>query len=375
MGYNKNMQNNLFLIYLGRTGSIPKFILDFSKEIIKDNKISNFKLLISEHNLLKEEILSTKKDTFILNTPIKTIDSLLKLPYFIKKSIKILNQAKKENNKNFLFTMTHIWNPILMILIKIFIKKPNIYYISHDANLHPGEKNLKLQISIIWLEIFLSKNIITLTENVKNILKKKWKNKNIIVLEHPAYDFGKITPPRSLNPIPTFLFFGRIVKYKGLDLFLEAIEIFDKKAKELNINYKIIIAGSGEIEKQTRNKINNNKNIELINRYIDEKEIPNIWDKSDICTLPYIEASQSGVIAIAVNKAMPCLITPMDGLLEQVIENNNSMALISKDISPTEFAKIMLEILDKNIYTSLSRNTLVFQEKYSWKIWIDELVK
>lgn len=103
-----NINKNLFLIYLGRTGGQPKFILDFSKYIIKNNKDINFKLLISNSNLLKDEIIENKKDTFITNTPIHTKDTILKLPKFILKSIKILKKVKKENNKIFLFSMTHV---------------------------------------------------------------------------------------------------------------------------------------------------------------------------------------------------------------------------------------------------------------------------
>ena len=114
--------------------------------------------------------------------------------------------------------MTHVWNPISMILIKIFIPKSNIYFVVHDGKIHPGDS--KLQYYIMQTEIFLSKNIITLTNNVKEIISKKWKKKKIIVLEHPTYDFGKIERVRELNTIPTFLFFGRIVKYKGLLLFI-----------------------------------------------------------------------------------------------------------------------------------------------------------
>ncbi|MDQ1282127.1 MAG: hypothetical protein QG630_478 [Patescibacteria group bacterium] len=371
------MENkNLFLIYLGRSGAGPKLTLDFAKEIIYDNEIKNLNLLISKNNLLKEEVISIKNDTFVLDTPISNKDAVLKLPSFLFKFIKILITVKKNKNKNFLFFMTHIWNPVSMILIKIIIPKSNIFYVSHDANIHPGEKNSKLQYSIMQLEIFLSNKIITLTNNVKNILQKRWGDKEITVLEHPVYDFGKIEEIRKLKEVTTFLFFGRMVKYKGLDLFLKALEIFDK---EINKKYKVIIAGEGEIKDYNITiikKLNKNEEkIELINRYINEKEIPEIWDRSDICVLPYIEASQSGVIAIAINKAMPCIITPMDGLIEQCTLESKSMALISKDTKAEEFSKSMLEILNEDIYIKLSKNAIDLQDKYSWKKWINEIIK
>jgi len=364
---------NLFLIYLGRSGSIPKFVLDFSKAIIVDQRIEKFELLISEQNLLKQELVNLKNDTQILDTPVSNKESLTKIFGFISRFIKALRIAKKNKIKKFLFPMTHIWNPLAMILIKIFIPKSEIYYISHDAVIHPGEKNAKLQYQIMQIEIALSNKIITLTQNVKEIISKKWKAKEIIVLEHPAYDFGKVEKTRELSSVPTFLFFGRIVEYKGLDLFVNAINIFKEKVK----NFKVIIAGSGEIKKETLEKITKINNIELINRYIDEKEIPEIWDKSDICVLPYTEASQSGVIAIAVNKAMPCIIMPVSGLVEQceIKDLETTFAIMSENITPESFANKMSQILNKELYKKLSQNAINFQKRLGWDNWIEEFLK
>lgn len=368
------MENkNLFLIYLGKSGCGPKFILDFSKAIIKDGGVAKFEMLISKHNLLKQELKDLKNDIHILNTPTSNKDAFTKSFNFAFQFLKILKSAKRDNVKNFMFPMTHIWNPLSMILIKTIIPNSNIFYVSHDANIHPGEKNAKLQYLIMQIEITLSNKIITLTETVKNIIKNRWKKKNITVLEHPFYDFGKTETPKNLSQIPTFLFFGRIVKYKGLELFMEAVDIFKKKIKD----FKIIIAGSGEIEKETLKKINQNNKIELINRYIDEKEIPEIWDRSDICMLPYIEASQSGLVAIAVNKAMPCIITPVGGLAEQckIAEQEKTFALMSDSIDPEKISNSMLRMLDKNIYYKLSKNAISQQKELSWDKWIKEIDK
>lgn len=364
---------NLFLIYLGRTGAGPKFTLDFSRAIINDTRIEKFELIISKQDLLKQELVSLKSDIQIFDTPNSKKESVTKILIFTSRFIKALRIAKKNKIKNFLFPMTHIWNPLAMILIKIIIPKSVIFYISHDAVIHPGEKNAKLQYQIMQIEIALSYKIITLTQNVKEIISKKWKKKEIIVLEHPVYDFGKITEPRSLSPVPTFLFFGRIVEYKGLDLFVNAINIFKEKVK----NFKVIIAGSGEIKKEILEKINKINNIELINGYIDEKEIPEIWDKSDICVLPYTEASQSGVVAIAINKAMPCIITPVSGLVEQceIKDLETTFAIMSENITPESFANKMSQILNKDLYKKLSQNAIKFQKRLGWDKWIEEIIK
>jgi hypothetical protein len=94
-------EKNLFLIYLGRTGSGPRTTLDLSKEIIKSKKIKNFDLLISKNNSLLEETLFIKKDSKVLNTPISNKDSILKFPIFLFKFLKIISNARKNKFTNF----------------------------------------------------------------------------------------------------------------------------------------------------------------------------------------------------------------------------------------------------------------------------------
>ena len=52
--------------------------------------------------------------------------------------------------------------------------------------------------------------------------------------------------------------------------------------------------------------------------------------------LPYVEASQSGVIAIAHSLSTPVVVTPVGGLMEQVIEGPNG--LISEKVTPESLA-------------------------------------
>ncbi len=371
-------EKNLFLIYLGRTGSGPRTTLDLSKEILSRKEIKNFDLLISKNNSLINETLSIKKDSFILDTPISNRDSILKLPKFIFKFIKILRVAKRKKENNFFFVMTHIWNPICMILIKIIIPKSNIFFIVHDVEIHPGDKNSKLQYFIMQVEIFLSNIITAPSQNTRQKLLTKWK-KNIFITPLPVFDFGEIKEIRKISKITTFLFFGRIVKYKGLNLFLQALEIFDKEVQ--NKNYRVIIAGEGKIEYnefKIIEKLNHEEQkIIIINRYLEEKEIGDIWDESDIAIISYIEASQSGIVALSINKAMPSIITPIKELIDQCEANdiNNTFALIAKDLSPKSFSEKMIEILDEKIYEKLSKNAINMQKGTGFNEWVNIIIE
>ena len=363
------MKKDLCIIYFGRTAGHPQFIKLWTEETLKQNQIEKFNIIISKENNLKDEIVNIKKDSFLLHTPITNKDVILRFFPFVFNFTKII---LKNRNKNYIFSMTHIYNSIAMILIKIFIRKSNIMYICHDAIPHPGEKNIKLQKIISKIEIFFSDKVITLSENVNSIFRKIYPKKNTINIFHPTFTIKKQSYiVKTLSPVPTFLFFGRIIEYKGLDMFIKSVNIFLESNQE---KIKIIIAGNGEIKKETLKLINevNDKynNIELINRYINENEVDGIWNRSDVCVLPYIEASQSGVIGVAISNAMPCIYTPIPGLIEQIDISTGEVGVPSKDITADSFAKTMKEILNKDTYTTLSENAIRHQKDISWEKFV-----
>lgn len=110
------------------------------------------------------------------------------------------------------------------------------------------------------------------------------------------------------------LFFGRLDKYKGIINLLKAFEINKNK-----INYKIVIAGRGTLTEEEQNYIDSNpEKIKLVKRYISDGEM--IWlFKNAICTvLPYIEASQSGVLSMSYHFGKPVIVSDLEGLTEFV---------------------------------------------------------
>jgi glycosyltransferase involved in cell wall biosynthesis len=58
--------------------------------------------------------------------------------------------------------------------------------------------------------------------------------------------------------------------------------------------------------------------VEVVNRWIAEDEIGDLFMRSDLIVLPYTSASQSGVIPIAAAFGLPVVATREGGLVEQV---------------------------------------------------------
>lgn len=366
---------NLFLIYLGRSGAGPKLTFDFFKETIKNEKINNFKILISDKNKLLKEFQNISNNIETISTPTSTKELILGSIKFTINFYKKLKIAKKNNIKNFFFTMTHAWDIIAMILIKIFIKESNIIYTCHAFSFPTRSKRDFLEKIIVKSECLLSNTILTLSTQVTKEIKEKFPNKKIHTLFHPLYDHKTISSPRHLSSNPTFLLFGRILKYKGLSLLLPA---FNKLSEE-NQSVRLLIAGEGKIEDDEIKLINDiNKkynNITLNNTYIDEKDIDNIWEQIDVSMTPYLNSLQSGVIPIAINKATPSIITPHPALIEQsFINTDHPIALCSKEITIESILEEMKNILEEEKYNELSYNCTYIQKELSWNSFVDKLM-
>jgi len=143
-------------------------------------------------------------------------------------------------------------------------------------------------------------------------------------IPHGVLDYyQRISQPHP--PIPetpaetTLLFFGRITAYKGVDVLLEAF-------REVSIRYKarLIIAGAGDI-RPYRQLIQEIPGVELINRWINESEVDGLFRRAQIVVLPYISASQSGVLAIAASYALPVIATRTGGIPEQITSGETGM--------------------------------------------------
>jgi glycosyltransferase involved in cell wall biosynthesis len=100
-----------------------------------------------------------------------------------------------------------------------------------------------------------------------------------------------------------------------LDLLIEAMSLLDE-------SYQLLIAGEsyGSFEPY-RKQIDASpakQRITVMNRYIDDKEVPVLFSASDVLVVPYRSATQSGVIPIAYHFEVPVLATDVGALRETI---------------------------------------------------------
>jgi D-inositol-3-phosphate glycosyltransferase len=164
------------------------------------------------------------------------------------------------------------------------------------------------------------------------------------------------------------LFFGFIKKYKGLDLLLEAFE----KTSLLNKNLSLIIAGATDTEALNNHylskiaKIHSKDRIIYHNRFIDENEVENYFQASDIVVLPYKQISHSGVMHLAYSFGRPLIVTDAGDFAYTIGEDNSGFVVDKYD--PELLSDIISRAFkDKKQLDSMGKNILrLNQTKYSW---------
>ncbi|MCL2026976.1 MAG: glycosyltransferase [Bacteroidales bacterium] len=176
---------------------------------------------------------------------------------------------------------------------------------------------------------------VAMSQSVKNDIQK-FSQKTCMLSPHPMFDnFGEaISREKALENMNLskefryLLYFGFIRHYKGLDLLLKAFS--DERLKKYPV--KLII--SGEFYEDSKpyfdliEKHNLHDRIILKTDFIPDNEVANYFSSADLITLPYRDATQSGVTQIAYHFTKPMLVTDVGGLAELVPDGKSGYVVM-----------------------------------------------
>jgi glycosyltransferase involved in cell wall biosynthesis len=119
------------------------------------------------------------------------------------------------------------------------------------------------------------------------------------------------------------LFFGRIWEYKGLEYLIRAEPHISARVPDV----EIVIAGRGEDFEKYRRMMVNPSRFVIDNELIPEERVAQHFGESSVVVLPYIDASQSGVVPIAYSFNRPVVASAVGGL-PSVVEDGVTGLLV-----------------------------------------------
>lgn len=315
----------LSILFLGRNGAGPKYSFEMTNALLQSKSNIEFQVIIPNNidNLEDWEVLEKKYG----NIRIHYVNTYSGLFSFLWAMFNIFNYVKiastiKDFNPNWIYMpMGSLLNPGIFF----FLQKYKKIYTLHDPILHEGEQSWFVE-TIRKIEIRNSNKIILLNNYFKEKTSQQYMipEDNILVIPHAA--FLRETEPKYFDNYQyKMLFLGRIEKYKGIELLLDTFKIIRKSIP----NLQLTIAGKGNIEPYS-DKINENSSnggdLKIISKWLTEYDIEKLLDETDFVILPYIDASQSGVIPVAFGNGRTVLATNVGALSEQIPEGLGFLA-------------------------------------------------
>ena len=147
------------------------------------------------------------------------------------------------------------------------------------------------------------------------------------------------------------LFFGRIWKYKGLDFLIRAEPLITQQVPDV----KFVIAGKGDDFARYRNAMTHPERFEVHNEFVSYDKQAELFRRASVIVLPYIEATQSGVIPLAYTYGKPVVASAVGGLPSQV-EDGKTGFLVPPSDSRALADKITLLLQDRALRQRLGEN-------------------
>jgi len=277
---------------------------------------------------------------------------------FFKTIWKIRDTLQKENPDIIHITSAHWY----YFFLRFILKKWPLVITSHDLHLHLGEENL-ISGYLLKLLIHDSDHIFVHGINLKKeLLRSGTFGEKITVIPHGDYSFFVNYSDNKWEEEEVILFFGRILAYKGLNYLLDAMEVVQKQYP-----IKLVIAGDGDMSPYSLKIAQLNPDlIEIHNHFISDNDVPKFFQKAKIIVLPYIDASQTGIIPIAY-AFKKSVIASSVGAIPEVVENGKTGILVHpKDCIELSTAIIDL-INDENKRKTIAENGyLKMKNELSW---------
>ncbi len=355
-------------VFMGRKGAGPIYAYEMVKALLeKGHDVVAFISSFTE-NLDSWKSLGIQLN--ILDTYTSTITYLKGTIKFRFKSLKIIKRKYAKSVFDSVYVpMDHPWNDMIISNLKY-----NKYlYTIHDPKEHSSNNKIRLfffKLYSKFLKIGLKKNkvsdYIILSECFKKNVEKKYKTKNVHVIKHAIFDFYKKESSYDFYGYDknktNFLFFGRIDEYKGLHVLSKAYKEILKNNKDVTLT----IVGSGNFNPY-KNDYEKLDNVTIINRWIPDGEVFSYFDSSAnvVVVLPYIDATQSGVIPIAMNAKVLCIVSNCGGLSEQVEQNVTGLMFKSGDYE--ELSKVMQNVVDNKYNKLIIDNAYNYINSLTWE--------
>jgi glycosyltransferase involved in cell wall biosynthesis len=212
--------------------------------------------------------------------------------------------------------------------------RPGAYALTvHDLERHPGDRPASRRQTELWRRLVRGAGLIFVHGDVlRERLIAEQRPRGAVVVVPQGSDPPAAAP---LPARPSLLLFGRLSRYKGIDTLLDAMPLVWRDAPDT----RLTIAGAGDV---SRHPALSDERVTLRAGYVPDARVPELFAAATCVVLPYREASQSAVAALAKRYGRGLIVTDVGALAEAA---RDGAARVVPPEDPAALARAIVDVV------------------------------
>lgn len=238
---------------------------------------------------------------------------------------------------------------------------------AHENPFEPKEHDGALS---LWMQRTLLARadvVVTYSRYTAGLLSKHLPDARVLCV--PLGPYRHLVPAEEVGVSDELLFVGRLEAHKGLAVLADAF----LRLKVTHHGARLTVAGRGNISDEVGGKLGS-AGVRVLNRWLSHREVGELVARAYAVVLPYTQATQSGVAALAAACGVPCVAARVGGLPEQIRDGENGLLFDPGD--PASLALALGRLYaEPGLRARLASGAKrLAQNKLSWKSHTDALI-
>lgn len=179
-----------------------------------------------------------------------------------------------------------------------------------------------------------------------------------------------VPPPAHIQPSRKgYAMLGRMEAYKGLPVLTHAFKILHSRGAK----FGLVVAGTGPDIDRLKPELELLPETTIIPRVLHSQEMIGIMQSARAVVLPYLDATQSGIVAAAFANGCPVIASNVGGLPDVVSNDVNGLLVPAGDADALAEAITRLEN-DDSLWQKLAAGAVhTANSELNWDIIVDDL--
>lgn len=266
------------------------------------------------------------------------------------------------------------WHPYFApcyFLLQRFMGRQNVTFVCH--NVFPHER-FPLDKLLTRLALKRGKHYILHAEEEGKELEKIKQRPAYVVTPHPTYNafrFEGMSKAQARDRLhiaqdeKVLLFFGYVREYKGLKYLLRAMPMIIRAEDRV----RLWVVGEFGADREEYHKLIKELRIQdyvrVTDTYTPDREVEQYFAMADLVVLPYISATQSGIVQIAYGFEKPVIVTNVGGLPD-VVEDGKTGYVIEPG-KPEEIAHAVIRFYREDQEQTFINHIKEEAYRFSWE--------